>query len=37
MAIVDSRKKGPIAAKGLPNRTTRVVKEMAGYQEKGKV
>ncbi|MDR2403403.1 MAG: transposase, partial [Spirochaetaceae bacterium] len=37
MAVLDSRKKEPIAAKRLPNRATRIVKELAGYQEKGKV
>jgi transposase len=37
MAILDSRKKEPIVAKGLPNRTTRVVKELTGYQKTGKV
>jgi hypothetical protein len=35
MAVLDSRKKEPIAAKGLPNRATRIVKELTGYQEKG--
>jgi transposase len=37
MAVLDNRKKEPIKAKGLPNRATRVVKELAGYQEKGEV
>jgi transposase len=37
MAVLDSRKKEPITAKGLPNRATRIVKELAGYQEKGEV
>jgi transposase len=37
MAVLDSRKKEPILAKGLPNRVTRIVKELAGYQEKGEV
>jgi transposase len=37
MAVLDDRKKEPMAAKGLPNRVSRVVKELAGYQEKGKV
>jgi transposase len=37
MAILDSRKKEPILAKGLPNRASRVVKELARYQEQGKV
>jgi hypothetical protein len=35
--IPDNWKKEPVAAKGLPNRTTRVVKERAGYQKKGNV
>jgi hypothetical protein len=37
MAVLDSRKKGPIMAKGLPNRAIRIMKELAGYQEKGRV
>jgi transposase len=37
MAVLDSRKKEAIVAKGLPNRTTRIVKELAGYQKNGKV
>lgn len=37
MAVLNNRSKEPILAKGLPNRTTRIVKELAGYQEKGKV
>jgi transposase len=37
MAVLDDRKKEPIVAKGLPNRVTRVVKELAGYQKQGKV
>jgi hypothetical protein len=37
MAVLDNRKKEPIAAKGLPNRATRIVKKLAGYQEKGEV
>ncbi|MDR2363426.1 MAG: hypothetical protein LBD65_03315 [Spirochaetaceae bacterium] len=35
MAVLDSRKKEPVVAKGLPNRATRIVKDLAGYQEKG--
>jgi transposase len=37
MAVLDSRGKEPLVAKGLPNRTTRVVKELAEYQKKGDV
>jgi transposase len=37
VAVLDSQKKEPILAKGLPNRTTRVVKELAKYQEQGEV
>jgi transposase len=37
MAVLDSRKKEPIAAKGLSNRASRIVKELAGCQAKGKV
>jgi hypothetical protein len=36
MAVLDSRKKEPFLAKGLPNRAARVVKELVGYQERGK-
>jgi transposase len=37
MAVLDSWKKTPIVAKGLPNQTSRILRELAGYQEKGKV
>jgi transposase len=37
MAVLDNRNKEPVLAKGLPNRTTRIVKELAVYEEKGEV
>jgi transposase len=37
MAVLDNRNKEPVLAKGLPNRTTRIVKELAKYEEKGEV
>jgi transposase len=37
MAVLDDRKKEPMVAKGLPNGVSRIVKELAGFREKGKV
>jgi transposase len=37
MAVLDSWKKEPVLAKGLPNKVTKIVKELAVYQEKGEV
>lgn len=37
MAVLDSRKREPIFAKGIPNNPLKVVKELAPYQDKGKV
>jgi hypothetical protein len=33
MAVLDSWKKEPVLAKGLPNKVTKIVKELAVYQE----
>jgi transposase len=37
MAVLDSRKKEPVLAKGLPNRAARVAKELVAYRENGEV
>jgi transposase len=37
MAVLDNQKKEPVLAKGLPNRVTKIVKELAEYQEKGEI
>jgi hypothetical protein len=37
MAVLDQRNQEPLVAKGLPNRATRIVKELAKYQAAGEI